>query len=179
MCFWKCSTYAPSLSLSLPQMVSSHFQWAQKTVKMAFAEDAQGLQANFRHIFQSKHSETYIALRDSRIDEKALRDGSEHLAHTHTYTRTHGHTHTHTNAWTHTRTHACTDGLKVSLSQVYSKYDSHSDAQQLRSSRQTGLLHSGGLGISPLATQVTPSHPHTLTLLTCISPVQGLIRYAS
>ena len=107
--------YAPSLSLSLPQMVSSHFQWAQKTVKMTFAEDAQGLQANFRHIFQSKHSETFIARRDSRIDEKALKDGSEHLAHTHTHTHTHAwtHTHTHTHTQMHGRTHAHMHALMV------------------------------------------------------------------
>ena len=67
-----------SLPLHLPppflpplvQMLMSHFSWAQKAIQAAFIDDAQGLQATFRVIFQSKHPELYITSGDKKLDDK-------------------------------------------------------------------------------------------------------------
>ena len=62
--------------LSLPvQMIMSHFPWAQKTMQLAFGEDAQGLQAQFRAILQSIHPELFVTTRIKRLEEKALKEG--------------------------------------------------------------------------------------------------------
>ena len=56
-------------------MLASHFLWAQRALRLSMSDDAQGLQANMRHIFQSKHPELYVTMGDKRLDEKALKEG--------------------------------------------------------------------------------------------------------